>query len=256
MVPWRELGRATVGGQTLVLAQRGDEFAIRVRGAELMNSRSHASEETLARLGCAPFARTPNARVLVGGLGMSFTLRAALDSLRADAQVTVGELVPEIVAWNREHLGHLARQPLGDPRVRIQMGDVTRTIAAASQPWHVILLDVDNGPDAFTTPANAGLYGLKGLIAIRRALVPGGTLAVWSVEKDAKFTDRLRGAGFAVDRQFVPARPNSKVEHVIWIATAPGDGDDAAPGPARPDRKPSSRGPSPTGRPRNSHRRR
>ncbi len=255
MVPWRELGRATVGDQTLVLAQRGDEYAIRVRGAELMNSRSHASEEALARLGCAPFVRTPHARVLVGGLGMGFTLRAALDALRPDAQVIVGELVPEIVAWNREHLGHLARQPLGDPRVKIAMGDVTRTIAAAAQPWHAILLDVDNGPDAFTTPANAGLYGLKGLLAIRRALVPGGTLSVWSVEKDGKFTDRLRGAGFAVDRQFVPSRPGSKVDHVIWVATAPGAGDDAGRGPARPAPAPKTPA-GPSGRSRSNHRRR
>jgi spermidine synthase len=184
-------------------------------------SRSHASEEALARLGSAPHVRTPKARVLVGGLGMGFTLRAALDALRPDANVIVGELVPDVVAWNREHLGHLANHPLGDPRVRIQMGDVARTIRDAAQPWHAILLDVDNGPDAFTTPANAALYGLKGLLAIRKMLVSGGTLAVWSVENDPRFTDRLRGAGFAVDRQFVQARQTGKVKHVIWVATAP-----------------------------------
>lgn len=235
MVPWRELGRAKVGkapaqsaelkktsGEAeLVLAQRGDEFAIRLRGAELMNSRQHASEETLAKLGCAPLAKTPKARVLIGGLGMGFTLRAALDALRADAQITVAELVPEVIAWNREHLGHLAGRPLGDPRVTVHTGDVAALIARTREPWHAILLDVDNGPDAFTTPANAALYGLKGLLATRRALVPGGTLGVWSVENDNKFTDRLRGAGYAVDRQFVPARPNSKIKHAIWIATAP-----------------------------------
>jgi spermidine synthase len=221
MIPWRELGRARVGDSELVLAQRGDELAIRLRGAELMNSRQHASEETLGRLGCEALAKTAGARVLVGGLGMGFTTRAALDALPGNAEVAVVELVPEVVDWNREHLGHLAREPLADPRVRVQVGDVAQAIAATRQPWHAILLDVDNGPDAFTTPANARLYGIKGLMACRRALVPGGVLGVWSVESDARFTDRLRGVGFAVDRHFVLARPNSKVKHVVWIARAP-----------------------------------
>jgi spermidine synthase len=223
VIPWRELGRAQVGNQALVLAQRGEEYAIRLRGAELMNSRQHASEDALANLaiGVAGLARTPNARVLVGGLGMGFTLRAALDALRPDARVRVVELVPEVVAWNREHLGHLARQPLDDPRVRVDVGDVAATIREAREPYHAILLDVDNGPDAFTSPANAALYGLKGLIAARAALVPRGVLGVWSVENDARFSDRLRGVGFAVDVQRVLARPNSKIKHVIWLASAP-----------------------------------
>jgi spermidine synthase len=219
MVPWREIGRATVGGQTLVLTQPGEEFAIRMSGAELMNSRSHASEEALARLGLTAFGKVPRARVLIGGLGMGFTLRTAIDQLRPDAEVTVAELVPEVVAWNRDHLSHLTRQPLDDPRVTLHVGDVGAAIRNPKQPWHAILLDVDNGPDAFTTPANAGLYGLKGLLATRRALVPGGVLAVWSVENDNKFTDRLTGAGFAVEKHFVLARPNSKVRHVVWVAT-------------------------------------
>jgi spermidine synthase len=231
MVPWRELGRAAVGGQALVLAQRGDEFAIRVRGAELMNSRSHASEDALARLGCAELAKQPQARVLVGGLGMGFTLRAALDALRTDAQVTVVELVPEVVAWNRQHLGHLARQPLADPRVRLHMGDVVAAIRDTKQPWHAILLDVDNGPDAFTAPSNAALYGIRGLLACKKALAPGGTLAVWSVQKDNSFTERFRGAGFDVEYHFVPARPNTKVMHVVWVGRAV-----AAAAPARGSR--------------------
>lgn len=221
MIPWRELGRATVGNHPLVLAQRGDEYAIRLRGAELMNSRQHASEEALATLGCAGLERVPRARVLVGGLGMGFTLRAALDVLGADAKVSVVELVPEVIAWNREHLGHLTRQPLDDARVSVTVGDVAATIRAAREPWHAILLDVDNGPDAFTAPANAALYGLKGLIAARHALVPGGAFAVWSVENDNKFTDRLNGVGFAVDKQRVPARPGSTVKHVIWVGRTP-----------------------------------
>ncbi len=224
MIPWRELGRAKVGKDPkdeLVLSQRGTEFAIRLRGAELMNSRQHSSEEALAKLGCAHLVRMPRPRVLVGGLGMGFTLRAALDVLPADAKVHVVELLPEVVAWNREHLGALANHPLNDPRVTVHVGDVAATIRETREQWQAILLDVDNGPDAFTSPANAGLYGSKGLMAARRALSSGGMLGVWSVENDPKFTDRLTGVGFAVDRQRVPARPNSTVKHVIWIGRAP-----------------------------------
>ncbi|HEY5925775.1 MAG TPA: hypothetical protein VIV11_29010 [Kofleriaceae bacterium] len=217
MVPWRELGRAKVGNGELVLAQRGDEFAIRLRGAELMNSRSHASEEMLAKLGCAGLGAVSGARVLIGGLGMGFTARAALDLLPRDAQVTIAELVPEVVEWNRTHLADLARRPLDDPRVTVQIGDVADVIAAKQEAWNAILLDVDNGPDAFTSPSNAKLYGLKGLIAARRALVPGGTYAVWSVENDKKFTDRMRGAALDPEWHKVPSRPNSNTKHVVWV---------------------------------------
>ncbi len=217
MVPWQELGRANVAGGDLVLARRGDEFAIRVRGAELMNSRQHASEEALAKLGCAGLGKVSGARVMIGGLGMGFTARAALDVLPRDAKVTIVELVPEVVEWNRVHLGDLARRPLEDPRVNVVVGDVTAAIAEQQDHWHAILLDVDNGPDALTSPANAKLYGIKGLIACRKALVRKGALAVWSVENDNKFTDRMRAASLEVDKQRVPARPNSTVKHVIWV---------------------------------------
>ena len=219
MIPWRELGRAKLpaSGGDLVLAQRGDEFAIRLRGAELMNSRQHTSEELLAKLGCAGLNRSPAPRVLIGGLGMGFTARAALDALPPDAHVTIVELVPEVITWNREHLAHLAHRPLDDSRVTVQQGNVADAIAEHRDYWHAILLDVDNGPDAFTSPDNARLYGLKGLINTRRALVKGGALGVWSVEDDKKFTDRMRGAAFDVDKQRVPARPNSNVKHLIWI---------------------------------------
>jgi spermidine synthase len=204
-----------------VLSQRGDEFAIRKRGAELMNSRQHASEESLATLCCEGLGKVANARVLVGGLGMGFTLRATLDALAPTARVDVVELVPEVVEWNRTHLGKLAGEPLADPRVHVTVGDVAAAIRNAREPWHAILLDVDNGPDAFTSPANSALYGLKGLMAARQALVPGGTFGVWSVENDRNFTGRLEGVGFRVDRHRVPARPNSTVKHVIWRAYAP-----------------------------------
>jgi spermidine synthase len=221
VIPWKELGRAQVGSDQLILSKRGDELSIRMRGAELMNSRQHASEETLARIGCAKLATVSKPRVLVGGLGMGFTLRAALDALPGDASVHVVELVPEVVAWNKEHLGHLAREPLADKRVTLEVADVATVIGAARASYNAILLDVDNGPDAFTAPANAGLYGIKGLIAARNALVPGGVLGVWSVENDNAFTDRLTGAGFAVDKQRVPSRPNSTVKHVLWFGVAP-----------------------------------
>jgi spermidine synthase len=222
VIPWRDLGRAVVAGdEQLVLSQRGTEYAIRMRGAELMNSRQHASEEALATLGCAGLKGTPRARVLVGGLGMGFTLRAALDALGSDASVKVVELVPEVVEWNRQHLGHLAGKPLDDARVTLQVGDVAAVIRATREPWHAILLDVDNGPDAFTAPVNAGLYGLKGLVAARHALVPSGALGVWSVANDPKFTDRMNGVGFSVEKHKVPSRPNSAIKHVVWIGRTP-----------------------------------
>lgn len=217
MIPWRELGRAKVGDGELVLARRGDELVMRLGGAELMNSRSHGSEDALGRLGCTGLAKVREARVLIGGLGMGFTARAALDALAPDAQVTIVELVPEVVSWNREHLAELARRPLDDPRVTLRIGNVADAIAEHQEHWQAILLDVDNGPDAFTSPANAALYGMKGLIATRRALARGGALAVWSVENDNKFTDRMRGAAFEVERHRVPARPGSSVKHVIWV---------------------------------------
>lgn len=216
MIPWQELGRARVADGELVLARRGDEFAIRLRGAELMNSRSHRSEEELARLGCAGLGDVANARVLIGGLGMGFTARAALDVLRDDAHVTIAELVPEVVAWNREHLGELAGRPLDDPRVTVRQDDVARVIHSGQ--WHAILLDVDNGPDAFTAPANAALYSQRGLVACKRALVRGGALAVWSVADDTAFTGRLQSAGFAVERHRVAARSGSAIKHVVWVA--------------------------------------
>jgi spermidine synthase len=218
LIPWQQLGRAAVPEGELVLSQRGEEFAIRLRGIELMNSRSHQSEELLATLACAGLGKTPRAHVLVGGLGMGFTLRAALTALPDDAKVSVVELVPEVVEWNRGPLGHLAKHPLDDPRVEVVVGDVAAAIEAAR--YHAILLDVDNGPEAFTTPGNAHLYGVRGLARIRRHLVPNGTLGVWSVTDNRSFTGRLRAVGFKVLPHKVPPRPHSGARHMIWIATA------------------------------------
>jgi spermidine synthase len=218
LIPWQQLGKAPIPGGELVLSQRGEEFAIRLRGIELMNSRMHQSEEMLATLACAPLAKTPKAHVLVGGLGMGFTLRAALTALGDNAKVSVVELVPKVVEWNRGPLGHLAQHPLNDPRVELILGDVSTAIDKAR--YHAILLDVDNGPDAFTTPGNAALYGVRALARIRRQLVPNGTLGVWSVADDRSFTGRLRAVGFKVLPHKVPPRPHSGAKHMIWIATA------------------------------------
>jgi spermidine synthase len=217
MIPWRELGRTRVGDKDLILARRGEEFALRLGGAELMNSRQHSSEDALARLGCAAFGRVAAPRVMIGGLGMGFTARAALDVLPTTARVTIVELLPQVVAWNREHLAELAKNPLDDPRVTVVERDVVDVIAESSDRWNAILLDVDNGPDAFTSPSNRALYGIKGLMAAKRALAKSGVLGVWSVENDNAFTDRMKGVGFEVDKQRVPARPNSSVKHVIWL---------------------------------------
>ncbi|MDX2090537.1 MAG: hypothetical protein SFX73_21945 [Kofleriaceae bacterium] len=221
MIPWQELGRASVPTGELVLARRGDEYAIRLRGAELMNSRAHASEEHLATLACAGLTDRKDVRVMIGGLGMGFTARAALGVLAPDARVEVVELLPEIVAWNRGPLAHLADRPLDDPRVEVIVADVTERIRAAHGAYQAIMLDVDNGPDAFTTPSNAALYGVRGLERARRALTPGGVLGVWSVEDDRAFTGRLRGVGFAVEQHRIAPRPNSGARHVVWIARAP-----------------------------------
>jgi spermidine synthase len=205
----------------LVLARRGDEYAIRLRGAELMNSRAHASEEHLATLACASLTVRKDVRVMIGGLGMGFTTRAALGVLGQDARIEVVELLPEIVAWNRGPLAHLADRPLDDPRVEVIVADVADRMREARGAYHAIMLDVDNGPDAFTTPSNAALYGVRGLERARRALVPGGVLGVWSVEDDRAFSGRLRGVGFAVEQHRLAPRPNSGARHVVWIARAP-----------------------------------
>jgi len=217
VIPWVELGRAKLPDGELVLSRRGDEYVLRMRGAELMNSRSHASEELLATLGCAGLPS--DARVLIGGLGMGFTTRASLDALASTATIVIAELLPEVVAWNRGPLAHLAAHPLDDPRVSVRIADVAEVMSEGTH--HAILLDVDNGPDAFTAPSNSKLYGVRGLERARRALVPGGTLAVWSVADDKAFTGRLRGVGFTVETHRVPPRPNSGARHVVWIARAP-----------------------------------
>jgi spermidine synthase len=218
MKPWEILGQArTPDGATMTLTRSGDEHVIRVDGQNLMSSRMHGSEDALAAIVCGRMPRRPRPRVLVGGLGMGFTLRATLDTLPPDAAVLVVELLPAVVVWNRSVLGDLAGHPLGDARVEIEVGDVAATLRTNRARFDAILLDVDNGPSAFTSPANDGLYDEPGLAAARMALTTGGVLAVWSVKDDRRFQQRLRGAGFRVDVRHVRAHRGKGPRHVIFV---------------------------------------
>jgi len=220
MIPWVLLGetRVAADGKRLSLHRRDSEFSIRVGGGELMNSRSHGSEEKLAELACARLAGRDEAQVLIGGLGMGFTLAAALRQLGAAARLTVAELVPQVVAWNRGPLAELAGNPLSDPRVTVCEGDVARMIKARPRAYDAILLDVDNGPEGLTHSDNDWLYGSDGLSAAYAALRPGGVLAVWSAGRDPAFTGRLRKAGFEVEEVRVRARGSKGARHIIWLA--------------------------------------
>lgn len=220
MIPWTQLGTTTVpGGGELRLMQRGAEFSIRLGHNELMNSRIHGSEEMLAEIACARIGRRARPRVLIGGLGMGFTLRAALDSLVQDAEVVVAELVPAVIAWNRGPLAALSGNALADTRVILHEGDVAVRIRSEQATCEAILLDVDNGPDGLTRSDNDRLYDLEGLKAAHRALRPGGVLAVWSAGEDRKFTERLRKVGFVAEEVRTRARgARGGARHVIWIA--------------------------------------
>jgi spermidine synthase len=222
------LERAPISdGGEMVLSRRGDEYAIRVDGQELMNSRTHGSEERLAVHGCAGLRARPGVRVLVGGLGMGFTARAALNVLAADAEVEVVELIGAVVRWNRERLAHLAGNPLADPRVRVIEGDVTDVIARAERRYDAILLDIDNGPSALTLAGNKRVYAPDGLKSAARALRPAGVLAVWSAYEDAGFSARLRRAGFQVETKRVRAGGDAGGRHLLWLARPPAAGDPA-----------------------------
>ncbi len=213
----------TPDGREMVLYQRGDAFSIEVDGENLMGSRAHGSEESLARLALEALGPHPRPRVLVGGLGMGFTLRAVLDALGPNsAKVRVAEAFAAVVAWNRSHLAHLAGRPLADPRVEIEVEDVGARIAASEAAFDVILLDVDNGPAAFTLDGNHKLYTERGIAACRRALNPGGVLAVWSADEDFRYADRLGRGGFAVKVRRVSARANGKGgRHVLFFGKEP-----------------------------------
>lgn len=222
MKPWILLDTvaAPTRAEQLRLLQRDTEFSIKVGNYELMNSRAHGSEEALAELACARIAQRPHARVLIGGLGMGFTLAAALRALAADSEVVVAELIAAVVRWNRGPLAHLAGHPLRDARVHVREIDVAHVMRDQPRAYDAILLDVDNGPEGLTRKENDWLYGVAGLRAAHGALRPGGVLAVWSAAYDAAFTKRLVSTGFTVAEKRVRARGSrGGAHHVIWIAT-------------------------------------
>jgi len=205
--PWVLLGEArTPDGTDLKLTRHSSEFVILANGQSLMSSRMHGSEEALATLGCGRARRLDAPRVLVGGLGMGFTLRATLDLLPANAAVVVAELVPAVVEWNKGPLGPLAGHPLKDKRVRVETSDVGAVMRASPGCFDAVLLDVDNGPVAMTASSNAGLYDNLGVATARAALTDGGVLAVWSARDNRKFEQRLRYAGFTVNVERVRGR--------------------------------------------------
>jgi spermidine synthase len=224
MIPWEEIHRAKIPGQEgdIILLKRGTEFSIRTADAELMNSRCHGSEEAMAEFTCRRIKEKSGVRMLIGGLGMGYTLAGALEQSKPDTRITVAELIPAVVRWNREHLGYLAKMPLDDPRVSVRTEDVATIIAQTKSAWDAILLDVDNGPDGLTQSANNRLYGRLGLETSFSALCPGGVLAIWSSAPDPAFTRRLKQCGFQTETIIVRARkPGKGARHTIWLATKP-----------------------------------
>lgn len=224
MIPWVQLGAAEVpdGGGSLRLMQRRDEFSIMAGPIELMNSRLSGSEEAMARLAFDRLAHCKTPRILIGGLGLGFTLRAALQVFGPGAEITVGELVPEVVDWAHGPLSHIHGASLDDARVRLVVGDVRSLITTAPTAYDAVLLDVDNGPEGLTRRANDALYDLRGLNEAKAALTSKGVLAVWSSAPSAAFTRRLRAAGFGVEEVRVKAhRAKRGARHVIWLATKP-----------------------------------
>lgn len=222
MIRWALLDsvQAPGNGEHLRLLQRDTEFSIRVGNQELMNSRMFGSEQALAELACTRIAARPAARVLIGGLGMGYTLASALGALNADAQIVVAELVPAVVTWNHGPIGHLANHPLKDVRVQVRELDVAKLLRKETRAYDAILLDVDNGPEGLTRKQNDWLYELNGLNAAYAALRPGGVLAVWSAGYDPTFTQRLVKVGFDAEEKRVRARGAAGgARHIIWLAT-------------------------------------
>ncbi|MCM2285861.1 MAG: hypothetical protein NDI81_13840 [Desulfobacula sp.] len=224
MMAWEKIDRVAIPGQEqdLTLQRRGEEFSIRTAGVELMNSRVHGSEDELARLTCERLNHRTGLKILIGGLGMGFTLAAALKHTGTDARITVSELIPAVIQWNREFLSHLAGNPLDDPRVGVKPEDVAKTIQARTSFWDAVLLDVDNGPEALTHKDNHQLYTRSGLKTVFGALRPGGILSVWSAGDDEAFTLRLNQCGFHTKKKTVRARNSQKgSRHILWLAQKP-----------------------------------
>jgi spermidine synthase len=222
MIPWTHLDIAQIpnDGGELKLSQRGDEFSIKLSGkrGELMNSQNYNSEKVLSQLGCAHIKPHHDAHILVGGLGMGYTLAAALKAVNAESQVTVAELVPEVVKWNRGPLGNCAGNPLQDQRTNVHIGDVKELLTSRLPTFDAILLDVDNGPKGLTHSDNNWIYSEDGLKDIYDTLAPNGMLAIWSAGPDYLFTIRLKKIGFRVDTRTAQARPRKGSQHTIFLA--------------------------------------
>lgn len=216
----------TPDGETLTLLEHAGDHIVRVGGLTLMSSAAHHSEEHMAEIACAGLAKVdgftgsdgrPAARVLVGGLGMGYTLRAVLDRVDADATVVVAELLPAVVAWNRGPLAPLAGHPLDDPRVQVEVGDVIAHLAAPPAPYDAILLDVDNGPEPLTTDGNERLYGVRGLASVHDALKPRSAVVVWSAFACPPFVDALRRARLRPEVVRTRARRNKGPRHTLYV---------------------------------------
>lgn len=222
MKPWIELGTAQIpnDGGVLTLRQRDQEFSISLSGprGELMNSRRFNSEQQLSVLGCAHLKNRDNARVLVGGMGMGYTLAAALEAVSSNAEVMVADLIPEVVEWNRGPLGDCAGRPLDDVRVSVHIGDVAELLTKGDARYDAVLLDVDNGPEGLTHSDNNWLYSVEGTSSIFSSLAPGGVLAVWSAGPDSMYVGRLKKAGFQVKAETVRERPGKGARHTIFVA--------------------------------------
>ncbi len=222
MKPLSKLAIAKIpnNGGELTLFCREEEFSIRLSGVrgELMNSRVYNSEQELAKLGCAHIQNKDNAEVLVGGLGMGYTLASALESVTANSRVTVAELVPEVVEWNQGPLGECAGKPLADGRCQVRLGDIVELIRLQQPDFDAILLDVDNGPEGITHSNNNWLYSTSGLDALYNSLRPEGMLAVWSAGADPMFTIQLKKARFSVEARTVRSRPGKGSRHTIFLA--------------------------------------
>jgi spermidine synthase len=222
VIPWVKLDTSSIPGgkEELRLMRRGDEFSIMLGHNGLMNSRLSGSEEALATLPCERIRQRRKAHILIGGLGMGFTLRAALSAVAPDASITVAELVPAVTAWARGPLAELHGTSLDDPRVTLYQGDVGQLIRSGRSAYDAILLDIDNGPAGLTRASNDSLYDAAGLGLAQVALRPGGVLAVWSAAPDRHFAKLLHRIGFAVDEFRVRAKAGrSGARHVIWLAS-------------------------------------
>jgi spermidine synthase len=220
MKPLERLGEArTPNGTVIALYRHDGAYLIRADGVELMSTRRHLSEDRLAEVACAPLRDTPGMRVLIGGLGLGFTLRAALEHLGDDAEVVVAELVPEVVAWNADPRYDLSADAMKDPRVRVVQDDVINVLRANPGGFDAIMLDTDNGPDGMLMSENARLYATRGIGATVAALRKGGSVVYWSVGDDPKFANLLRGWGFEVNTMHVRAHDTTGPMHTLYVAS-------------------------------------